>query len=205
MTEQTTEPTKTYKKRNQREVGLFLAKVINSYTVPSENGAQAAVEYEYQQTEVVDKTEKTVLKRITGLFALSGDAQDYTFEKLQNSGYLFGDDNLVDLHEGQGFDLNHRCQINIIEEEGHDKDKDGKTIVPKWYKKVAFVNLLGGATAQKKMAKEEHIVKMQGLNIAGGLAAFRAKNNIVKPVKSHAENLQAQIEQPTFTADDIPF
>jgi hypothetical protein len=167
-------------------IGKFIAKVKEIGISKTKAGLpQVAVNFVCHYEE--NGTPKTFEK--VGFFSLKGEAAAITLQSLGIMGYKFTVNDLSDIANGSGVDLNKEIEIVIKE-----NTFEGKTT-----EQVSGVYEVGTAGFQR-MNPNEAVALLKGVDVAGTVVSFMQN----KGIKAGGEKT-APAEKKQPVADDIPF
>ena len=125
----------------------------------------------------------------TGDFFLTEKAKARTFDVLNTIGYLWQDDNMLDVDSLDAYEKGVEFEVVTEVEQG----SDGKS-----YEKIQFINPLGSGGIKNKLASDQKATVMMGLNVAGDVMSNREKYG-KKGVKQDNQVSMA------IDSSDIPF
>lgn len=143
--------------------------------------------------------------RISGYFALSDAAAEYTLEKVRNCGWTGSD--ITELDSETAVGMGSKIVELVVEPE--DQKKDGKPVIDeqtgevKRRLRIQFVNRNGGLAMKSALTDDKK--KLLAARMRGKLAAIDAKakregNGAAPPASSGPKS-----PEPPPVADDLPF
>lgn len=200
-------------------LGRFKAKVVSAgirtYQKDGQTKPQFAVKLQCipspEQKNEQGNQAHPFIREWTGTYN-EGDNQKYTDEALLRMGYLYQEDNFVDFDDlHNGWNAEAAFEVVIDQREGKDAqgniqtNQDGS---PKMFEYVKSVWEVQSTEIKNAIAKDQVVSIMSGLTLPGHSAAMREKikqkNGGKMPEKKPAST-QAQTNDASFAADDIPF
>lgn len=160
---------------------------------------QVGVEFEVQDGENQGE-------RISGYFALSDAAAEYTLEKLRNCGWTGTDIGELD---GPGASASMKANVVELVVEPEQQVKNGAPVVnedgsPALRLRIQFVNRGGGLAMKTTLTEDKK--KLLAAKMRGKLAALDAKARRDGPVGNGATGPVSPEPPPhSGPVDDIPF